>query len=203
MARHAASKRFALSHRAGNRRQRQRLRAWQGFAASGVRVPLIERWSSRRGAPRCDLNMQMSSLAEPPAPKSTPVEARLERSRPRAGPRVVRSPSSASEELPPPREAVRAEDRGRSLALSPWCREKRASSITLAGALGRPVWALLRYDADWRWMTNRADSPWYPTMRLFRQEREGDWRSVVGELAAALRTEGPKWRLRNASAVPE
>ncbi len=57
----------------------------------------------------------------------------------------------------------------------------------LAGALGRPVWTLLRHDADWRWMTDRSDSPWYPTMRLFRQQREGDWRDVVDKLAAALR----------------
>jgi len=57
----------------------------------------------------------------------------------------------------------------------------------LAGALGIPVWTLLPADADWRWMQDRDDSPWYPTMRLFRQERAGEWRPVVervvGELA--------------------
>ncbi len=51
----------------------------------------------------------------------------------------------------------------------------------LAGALGVPVWTLLAYDADWRWMRSRADSPWYPTMRLFRQRRPEDWASVVDE----------------------
>ena len=45
----------------------------------------------------------------------------------------------------------------------------------LAGALGVPVWNLLQAKADWRWMNDREDSPWYPTMRLFRQEQEGDW----------------------------
>ena len=56
----------------------------------------------------------------------------------------------------------------------------------LAGALGAPVWTLLHSDADWRWMRGREDSPWYPTMRLFRQRRPGDWSGVIDEVAAAL-----------------
>jgi hypothetical protein len=56
----------------------------------------------------------------------------------------------------------------------------------LAGALGRPVWISLSHQADWRWMTERADSPWYPTMRLFRQRRPGDWERVIADAAAAL-----------------
>ncbi len=57
----------------------------------------------------------------------------------------------------------------------------------LAGALGRPVWTLLRFATDYRWMLDREDSPWYPTMRLFRQPRAGDWDAVVREVATALR----------------
>jgi hypothetical protein len=56
----------------------------------------------------------------------------------------------------------------------------------LAGALGKPVWTLLPYRADWRWMIDRADSPWYPTMRLFRQSSPGDWSTVIAEVAAEL-----------------
>ena len=56
----------------------------------------------------------------------------------------------------------------------------------LAGAMARPVWALLPYECDWRWMLEREDSPWYPTMRLFRQPRPGDWGSVVQRLQQAL-----------------
>jgi tetratricopeptide (TPR) repeat protein len=52
----------------------------------------------------------------------------------------------------------------------------------LAGALGKPVWTLLPQVPDWRWMLNRADSPWYPTMRLFRQPSPGDWNSVISKL---------------------
>ena len=56
----------------------------------------------------------------------------------------------------------------------------------LAGALGRPVWVALRWVPDWRWMLERADSPWYPTMRLFRQSRDGDWAAVFAAMAQAL-----------------
>jgi hypothetical protein len=56
----------------------------------------------------------------------------------------------------------------------------------LAGALGRPVWVALHSDADWRWLLDRPDSPWYPTMRLFRQGRPGDWPGVFADMAAAL-----------------
>lgn len=56
----------------------------------------------------------------------------------------------------------------------------------LAGALGVPVWLLLQAKCDWRWMESRSDSPWYPTMRLFRQSREGDWHSVIANVFAAL-----------------
>lgn len=56
----------------------------------------------------------------------------------------------------------------------------------LAGALGCPVWLLLSFAPDWRWLLEREDSPWYPTMRLFRQPAPGDWTSVVQKIRAAL-----------------
>jgi tetratricopeptide (TPR) repeat protein len=57
----------------------------------------------------------------------------------------------------------------------------------LAGALGKPVWTLLPYSPDWRWMLNRNDSPWYPSMRLFRQPSRGDWRSVIEDVKTAVK----------------
>ena len=60
------------------------------------------------------------------------------------------------------------------------------SVVHLAGAMGKPVWTLLPFAADWRWLTDREDSPWYPSMRLFRQTRRGDWESVVGRVADEL-----------------
>lgn len=56
----------------------------------------------------------------------------------------------------------------------------------LAGALARPVWVLLPYEADWRWMLDRSDSPWYPTMRLFRQRSRGNWRWPVRQVSTQL-----------------
>jgi len=57
----------------------------------------------------------------------------------------------------------------------------------LAGALAKTVWVLIPYSSDFRWLLERTDSPWYPTMRLFRQRRRDDWQSVVAEVAAALK----------------
>ena len=56
----------------------------------------------------------------------------------------------------------------------------------LAGALGVPVWTALQFVPDWRWFLGRTDSPWYPTMRLFRQKRFGDWGEVFGRIATEL-----------------
>ncbi len=61
------------------------------------------------------------------------------------------------------------------------------SAAHLAGALGRPVWVLLPFSPDWRWLLEREDSPWYPTARLFRQPRMGDWDGVMARVARELR----------------
>jgi hypothetical protein len=66
-------------------------------------------------------------------------------------------------------------------------------SAHLAGALGLPVWTLLPHDADWRWMEERDDSPWYPTMRLFRQRTPNDWAPVIAELRRALVEHFRRW----------
>ncbi len=60
------------------------------------------------------------------------------------------------------------------------------STVHMAGALGKQVWVLLPCVPDWRWMLNREDSPWYPTMRLFRQPSSGDWESVIARIKDEL-----------------
>lgn len=57
----------------------------------------------------------------------------------------------------------------------------------LAGAMGKTVWVMLPFSPDWRWMLDREDTPWYPTMRLFRQTSPGDWQGVVEQVIGALR----------------
>lgn len=64
--------------------------------------------------------------------------------------------------------------------------------VHLAGALARPAWVLLPMAPDWRWMLERHDTPWYPTLRLFRQARRGDWPGVVAQVADALSAEAAR-----------
>jgi hypothetical protein len=80
-------------------------------------------------------------------------------------------------------------------ALSNYARVVRAMDVLitvdsmpahLAGALGVPVWTLLHAEADWRWMQDRGDSPWYPTMRLFRQMQQEAWEPVIERVCAEL-----------------
>ncbi|MDR3579549.1 MAG: tetratricopeptide repeat protein [Oryzomonas sp.] len=63
------------------------------------------------------------------------------------------------------------------------------STVHMAGALGRPVWCLLPFVPDWRWMIGRRNSPWYPTMKLFRQKEQGDWEGVFADVAGEFKSE--------------
>jgi ADP-heptose:LPS heptosyltransferase len=62
------------------------------------------------------------------------------------------------------------------------------SVVHLAGAIGKPVWALLPSVPDWRWFLGRSDSPWYPTMRLFRQQRPMEWGPVMASIREQLQS---------------
>lgn len=66
--------------------------------------------------------------------------------------------------------------------------------VHLAGAMGKPTWLLLAHSADWRWMTGRLDSPWYPTLRLFRQTARDDWGPVLADMGRQL----DLWSVRHA-----
>jgi ADP-heptose:LPS heptosyltransferase len=76
----------------------------------------------------------------------------------------------------------------------------------LAGAMGKPVWILLPFSPDWRWMLDREDSPWYPGARLFRQTERGQWEAPIQAMADALAQFDPRQTRTDAtpieSAVP-
>jgi len=72
----------------------------------------------------------------------------------------------------------------------------------LAGALGRPVWVALKHVPDWRWMLDRADSPWYPTMRLYRQTVRDDWDGVFDRVAADVAKASAALQPESATLLP-
>ncbi|QGM45119.1 DUF6165 family protein [Methylocystis heyeri] len=72
----------------------------------------------------------------------------------------------------------------------------------LAGALGRPVWVALQRTPDWRWLLERSDSPWYPSIRLFRQRTSGDWKGVFTDIETAVRELMNEWRPRPRAEPP-
>ena len=76
------------------------------------------------------------------------------------------------------------------------------AAVHVAGALGKPVWNLVKYHACWRWLRGRTDSPWYPTMRLFRQPEPGDWTSAVEAAAQALQALAAERRAAGGSGRP-
>jgi len=78
------------------------------------------------------------------------------------------------------------EDTAAILSLADLLISVDSSPVHLAGALGRPVWVMLSFVHDWRWLLERADSPWYPSARLFRQHSPRDWSGVMASLAAEL-----------------
>lgn len=96
------------------------------------------------------------------------------------------NPPSGMEVRPLDREIGDFEDTAAILQLADLLISVDSSPVHLAGALGRPAWVLLPLVPDWRWLTGRENSPWYPSLRLFRQEVRGDWSDVVARVTGAL-----------------
>lgn len=107
---------------------------------------------------------------------------------------ALKAPRSAEAQTPPPGlrvidlapETRGFDDTAAILSLVDLLISVDTAPAHLAGALGRPVWTLLPFVPDWRWLLGREDSPWYPTMRLFRQAKRGDWGTVLERVAQAL-----------------
>ena len=68
------------------------------------------------------------------------------------------------------------------------------STAHLAAAMGKPVWLLSRYSGCWRWLLGRADSPWYPSLRLYRQDEARDWTGVITQVVKDLTNAAASWK---------
>jgi hypothetical protein len=107
---------------------------------------------------------------------------------------IQKGPKAAEAKTPPPGMSLVAlddevrdfEDTTAILAIVDLLISVDSSPVHLAGALGRPAWVLLPFVPDWRWLLERGDTPWYPSVRLFRQDRAGDWSGALARAAAAL-----------------
>jgi ADP-heptose:LPS heptosyltransferase len=106
-----------------------------------------------------------------------------------------------TDQLPPLAQSLRIDDLGAELDNGPAAFVETAAALQnldllicsdsaiahLAGALGCPTWVVLPHAPDWRWKLETPESPWYPSMRLFRQSQPTDWKGVFQEVAEALR----------------
>lgn len=107
---------------------------------------------------------------------------------------VQKGPKAGQAETPPPGMNLVSlsdriedfEDTAAILSLADLLISVDSSPVHLAGALERPAWVLLPFVPDWRWLLGRDDTPWYPTLRLFRQREHGVWTDVIGRVASAL-----------------
>lgn len=107
---------------------------------------------------------------------------------------IQKGPKAAEAKAPPPGlrltdlngEITDFDDTAAILSVADLLISVDSSPVHLAGALNRPAWAMLPFISEWRWLTEREDSPWYPSLRLFRQQSRGDWAGVVRRMAEAL-----------------
>lgn len=104
------------------------------------------------------------------------------------GPKAIeaKTPPAGMSIVPLDGEIKDFEDTAAILSIADLLISVDSSPIHLAGALGRPAWVMLPFVPDWRWLQERDDTPWYPGMRLFRQQAPGDWSGVVNRMAGTL-----------------
>ncbi len=165
-------------------------------------APLQRLWAERIGAVGFKIGLVWQGNPNPEADRARSIPlAALAPLADIAGVRLISLQKGYGEEqlagLPP---AMRIETLGRDFDSGPDAFVDTAAAMMqcdlivtcdtsiahLAGALARPVWVALKSDAEWRWLRERDDSPWYPTMRLFRQSQRGVWRAVIDAMAREL-----------------
>ncbi len=161
----------------------------------------VERWASRLRGPGFRIGVAwLGSAFGASVGRSAPL-AEFRRLAQTPGVRLISlQKGQAGEPLAEPPEGVKVEclgdgfDEGESAFLDTAAVMKVVDLVIsvdtaaahLAGALGVPAWVAVKSVPDWRWLLQRSDSPWYPTIRLFRQKSAGDWRGVFAEIESAL-----------------
>ena len=156
----------------------------------------LPRWAQRLGAQGFKIGCVWQGNANPEADigRAFPVAALAPLAQP--GVRLISLQKGLGEDQQPPfaLERLQGFDEGYNAFLDTAAVMQNLDLVVtcdtsiahLAGALGVPVWVALKRDAEWRWLRGREDSPWYPTMRLFRQTRDDDWAGVFAAMADAL-----------------
>ena len=147
---------------------------------AGLRITLV--WAGRPAHPNdANRSMALAQLAPLAASGATFLS-------------IQKGPASAQAATPPAGlsvvplrdEIADFEDTAAILSIADLLVSVDSSPVHLAGALGRSAWVMLPFVPDWRWLLDRADTPWYPSVRLFRQGARGNWAGVVDDIARAL-----------------
>ncbi|MNX63235.1 Beta-barrel assembly-enhancing protease [compost metagenome] len=115
---------------------------------------------------------------------------------------IQKGPAASQAAAPPPgmnivpldAQIADFEDTAAILSLADLLISVDSAPVHLAGGLNRPAWVLLPFLPDWRWLLHRPDTPWYPSLRLFRQPAPGDWKTVLHDVGQALATHFPRYR---------
>ena len=159
-----------------------RLRKWRERLA-GLPRPLVALVWAGRPAHHNDANRSMSLADLAPLGATGATFVAIQK-----GPAAdqAKSPPAGLEITSLSDEITDFEDSAAILSVADLLISVDSSPVHLAGALGRPAWVMLPFVPDWRWLLERSDTPWYPSLRLFRQSAPGDWAGVVARLGEAL-----------------
>ncbi len=155
-----------------------RIAHWQQRLASLPRPWIAMTWAGRPTHPN-DANRSLSLDALAPLADSKGTFLAIQK-----GPAETQVAPRALNLIRLSREIRDFEDTAAILMLADLLISVDSSPVHLAGALGRPAWVLLPFEAEWRWLSGREDTPWYPTHRLFRQRKPGDWPGVMARVKA-------------------
>ena len=157
------------------------------LSGSAPRVGLVWAGGAQEGIPRAEsIDRRRSMTLVQFAPLADAAGVRFVSLQKGPSAQQSRVPPSGMDLVDPTAELADFADTAALVAALDLVITVDTSVAHLAGAMGKPVWILSRFDGCWRWLLERDDSPWYPTARLFRQPAAGDWDSVIARVARAL-----------------